>query len=156
MNRHATFFRSLPVLALCALALLAPSAAAGVDLGLRGGYYFDVDEPFAGVELITPVARRIYFNPNLEWVFTEGFDYLTLNGDFHYDFPVRGSQFVWAGAGLGLVRVDPEGPGEGDTDPALNLLAGIGFRAGGLIPYFQGKLIVKDDTAFVFAFGVRF
>jgi hypothetical protein len=148
---------NLIVLSLCALGLAAAApTAAGADLGVRGGYYFDVEEPFVGVEFIAPVARRIYFNPNLEWVFVENLSYLTLNADFHYDFPTRGSNFVWAGAGLGLLRVDPEGPDNSDTDPALNLLAGIGFRTGGVIPYFQAKLIVNDGSEFVLAFGVRF
>ena len=152
-----TLLRFAPVLSLCVLGLAAgASPAAGADVGVRGGYYFDVDEPFAGIELLTRVNHRVYFNPNLEYVFTDGFDYLTLNGDFHYDFPVYGRQFVWAGAGLGLVRVDPDGPGDSDMDAALNLLAGLGFRAGGVIPYFQGKIIVKDNSEFVFAFGIRF
>jgi hypothetical protein len=156
MERHLRRPRAL--LGLLALALLAwPSPASAVDLGVRGGYYFEVGDPFLGVEVITPVARRIFFNPNLEYVFVgEGLSYLTLNADFHYDFPMRGSNFVWAGAGLGLVRIDPEGPDNGDTDPALNLLAGVGFRTGKVIPYFQAKLIVEDDTEFVLAFGVRF
>jgi hypothetical protein len=64
---------------------------------------------------------------------------------------------MWAGAGLGLVHVDREGPDNGDTDPALNLLAGVGFRAGGdVVPYFQAKLIVDDGSEFSLAFGVRF
>lgn len=153
--------RSLPrratVLSLLALGLgsAAPPATAA-DLGVRGGYYFDIGEPFVGVEFIAPVARRVYFNPNFEWVFVENLSYLTVNADFHYDFPTRGSNFVWAGAGLGLLRADPEGPGNADTDPALNLLAGIGFPTGGMIPYFQAKLIVNGGSEFVLAFGVRF
>lgn len=148
-----------------ALRLLAFSsvlvAAAGVpasaaDLGVRGGYYFDASEPFLGVELITPVHRRIFFNPNVEWVFVEDTTYLTFNADFHYDFPMRGSTMVWAGAGLGLLYADPEGDDNSDTDPALNLLAGIGFRTGGVIPYFQAKLIVNGGSEFALAFGIRF
>ena len=42
-----------------------------------------------GVELITPVTRSVFFNPNLEWVFVEGGDLATLNADFHYDLETR-------------------------------------------------------------------
>ena len=149
---------SVPALFLAGVLALAGGVApaAAADFGVRGGYYFDVEQPFLGAELIMPVARRVYFNPNLEWVFVENLRYLTLNADFHYDFPTRGSNFVWAGAGLGLLRADPEGPGNADTDPALNLLAGVGFRTGGLIPYVQAKVIVNGGSEFVLAFGVRF
>jgi opacity protein-like surface antigen len=140
-----------------ALAVIPSAGAADIDVGLRGGYYFDVDEPFLGAELLMPVVgRRIFFNPNVEYVFVDGLNYLTLNGDFHYDFPTHGSTYVWAGAGLGLVRLDFEGPNNSDTEAALNLLAGVGFRARNVIPYFQAKVIAKEDSAFVLAFGVRF
>jgi hypothetical protein len=149
--RHAT------VLSVAVVLLATSRPAAAADFGLRLGYYFDVEEPFLGAELITRVAPRIYFNPNLEYVLVgEGLSYLTLNGDFHYDFPTRGSSFVWAGAGLGLVRVDPDGPDNSDTDAALNLLAGVGWRRGGVIPYVQGKVIINGGNEFVLAFGLRF
>jgi hypothetical protein len=151
MKRHLT--ASLLALGLAT----AASEASAVDLGVRGGYYFDAGNPFLGVEVITRVARRIYFNPNFEYVFAgEDLTHFTLNADFHYDFPTSGSTMVWAGAGLGLVYVDPEGEDNGDTDPALNLLAGVGFRTNGVIPFFQAKLIVDGGSEFVLAFGVRF
>jgi len=147
----------LSLVALLALAIAGGAApVSAADFGIRGGYYFDLEEPFLGGELITRVARRIYFNPNVEWVFVENLRYMTFNADFHYDFPTRGSNFVWAGAGLGLLYADPEGPDNSDTDPALNLLAGIGFRTGELIPFFQAKLIVNGGSEFVLAFGLRF
>ena len=137
--------------------LLAPPAAqADVDVGLRVGLYTDVDEPFAGIELLTRVTRNVFFNPNFEWVFAEGFDYFTLNADFHYDFPTHGRTYVWLGAGLALVRMEFEGSDAGDTDPALNILGGVGLRAGSLVPYIQAKVIAKDNSEFVIAFGVRF
>ena len=58
-------FRGLTLAGAALFTLLAPaSPAAAVDVGVRFGLYTDVDEPFAGVELITRVAHRIYFNPN--------------------------------------------------------------------------------------------
>ena len=150
MRRHA-----LAVFGLTLLAVLASGAtASAVDVGVRFGLYTEVDEPFAGIELITRVANRVYFNPNFEWVFVEGFDYYTLNGDFHYDLPTHSNLFVWLGAGLGLVRVDFDGAD--DTDAALNVLAGVGVRAGGTVPYVQAKVIVKDDSEFVIGVGLRF
>jgi hypothetical protein len=148
--RFAVLLLSVP------LALTAAAPAVAADFGLRGGYYFDTSEPFLGAEVIMPVARRIYFNPNVEWVFVEDTTFLTFNADFHYDFPTRGSTFVWAGAGFGLLYADPEGTDNSDTDPALNLLAGVGFRTGGVIPYFQAKMILNGGSEFAIAFGVRF
>ena len=149
--------RPLTSLLLAVGLVSAAAPASAVDFGVRGGYYFDAGDPFLGVELILPVARRIYFNPNFEYVFAgEDLTHLTFNADFHYDFPTSGSTMVWAGAGLGLVYIDPEGEDNGDTDPALNLLAGVGFRTGGVVPFFQAKLIVDGGSEFVLAFGVRF
>jgi len=139
------------------LLLSAPAtASAETKVGVRGGYYTDIGEPFVGAELLLPVVRRIYFNPNFEYVFVENLNYWTLNGDFHYDFPTRRPYYVWAGAGVGLLRVDPEGPDNGDTDVGLNLLAGLGFKTGSVVPYFQGKVILKNGSEFAVAFGIRF
>ena len=89
MKRHLTW-------TIAALALLgAGREASAVDFGVRGGWYFDAGKPFLGVEAITPVARRIFFNPNLEYVFLgDDQNLLTINSDFHYDFNVRRPDFV--------------------------------------------------------------
>jgi len=142
--------------ALALLILDAPATAADTKFGIRGGYYTDIGEPFLGAELLLPVARRIYFNPNFEYVFVENLDYWTLNGDFHYDFPTHRPYYVWAGAGAALIRVDPPGPDNSDTDVGLNVLAGVGFRTGSVVPYFQGKVILKNGSEFALAFGIRF
>jgi len=134
----------------------AHPAAADTKFGIRGGYYTDIGEPFAGVELLTRVAHRVYFNPNFEYVFVDEAKYFTLNGDFHYDFPVAKDVYVWAGAGLGWSHFDFEGPGESDDHLVANLLVGAGVNAGGVIPYVQFKLIVQDNTEFAIAVGLRF
>jgi len=146
------------VLSAAALLLLGSASAAHAgDFGVRAGYYFDFEEPFIGAEYLTRVAPRIYFNPNFEYVLVgDGLTYMTINGDFHYDFPTRGSTYVWAGAGLALVRFDLEGPDNSDTDPALNLFGGVGWRRGGVTPYVQAKVIVDGGNEFVLAFGLRF
>jgi hypothetical protein len=142
--------------ALVLLALPAPASAGDTKFGVRGGYYTDIGEPFLGAEVLVPVARRIYFNPNFEYVFVEDLNYWTLNGDFHYDFPTHRPYYVWAGAGVGLLRVDPPGADNSDTDVGLNLLAGVGFNAGSVVPYFQAKVILKNGSEFALGFGVRF
>ena len=142
--------------ALVLLALPAPASAGDTKFGVRGGYYTDIGEPFLGAEVLVPVARRIYFNPNFEYVFVEDLNYWTLNGDFHYDFPTHRPYYVWAGAGVGLLRVDPPGADNSDTDVGLNLLAGVGFKAGSVVPYFQAKVILKNGSEFALGFGVRF
>jgi len=146
-----------PVAAALALLVLAlPASAADTKVGIRGGYYTDIGDPFLGAELLTPVAHRIYFNPNFEYVFDDNLRYWTLNGDFHYDFPTHRPYYVWAGAGLALVHTDPKGRGDGNNDVGANLLAGVGFKAGSVVPYFQAKVILKDGSEFALAFGIRF
>ena len=140
-------------------ALAAPAAVSadeGVMFGVRGGYYFEVEDPFLGAELLLRLGHRFYFNPNFEYVFVDNRDYMTFNADFHYDFPTDGRNFVWAGAGLALVRIDPENRQPTDTDAAANLLLGAGLGGRGVVPYLQGKLILKDNTEFVLAVGLRF
>lgn len=149
-------------LALSALGIvfvLGLTTAASADdalIGVRGGYYTEVEGPFLGVELLFKVAQSVYFNPNIEYAFGADADEFTANADFHYDFPSRGRTFVWAGAGLALVHINPDGRADGDTDAAANLLVGVGLSRGPTIPYFQAKLIAKDDTEFVLGFGLRF
>jgi hypothetical protein len=152
MRRLETF---IVVTALIALIGAAP-AGADTKFGVRGGYYTDIGEPFAGVELLTRIGNRVYFNPNFEYVFVDEATYFTLNGDFHYDFPVAKDVYVWAGAGLGWSSFDFEGEDNSDNDLVANLLAGAGVNAGGVIPYVQFKLIIQDDTEFAIAVGLRF
>ena len=136
--------------------LAAPAHADNLKFGIRGGYYTKVEQPFAGVELLARVGHRVFFNPNVEYVFVDNGNYTTWNADFHYDLPTHGSTYVWLGAGLAIVRLDPEGPDNSNNDAAANFLAGLGFRGGSVIPYFQAKVIAKDNTEFALAFGLRF
>jgi hypothetical protein len=143
---------------LAGLCLMATPAVADDRLmfGARVSYFTEADAASLGVELLVPIAHRVYFNPNFEYVFVTDASYWTLNADFHYDFPTHSSAYVWLGGGVALVHVDPEGPAPSDTDVGANFIGGVGFRAGSVIPYFQAKLIAKSDTEFAVAFGFRF
>jgi hypothetical protein len=147
---------ALPALVLAVVGLL-PSAAAADDMfGLRVGYYTDAEAACVGGEALFKLAPKVYLNPNIEWVFVDHARYVTLNADVHYDFWSRRRNTAWIGAGLALVSIDPEGPADGDTDPALNVFAGFGARRGSVLPYVQAKVIARDDTELVLAFGLRF
>ena len=155
MKRKVTRFAALAVAAVVAVAL--PTSADALDWGARLGYYTDVGEPLVAVEAVWPLRSRLSFNPNAEYVFVDGVRFLTLNADVVRQFQTQGQQLVWAGAGLGVVSVDPSGAPEGSTDLAVNLLAGVGFRTTGrVVPYFQGKVAWKDDTELALSFGIRF
>ncbi|MCS7312367.1 MAG: hypothetical protein NZ742_05590, partial [Acidobacteria bacterium] len=57
--------------------------------GFRVGIYADREDAFLGGEIVTPVAERVYVNPNVELVLVERSTFLTFNMDFYYDIPVR-------------------------------------------------------------------
>jgi hypothetical protein len=153
---EVTMSRLIRACLLVAGLLALPSAAQAQSFGVRLGYYTDASDPFIGAEFITKLAPDLYLNPNVEAVLVDGGRYFTFNSDVHYDLPNSGRTFVWLGAGLAVASVDPEGPGEGDTDLGLNLLAGLGTRRGRVVPYVQAKVIVKDSSEFVIGVGVRF
>jgi len=155
---QSSSFRFLPaVVVVSAMLIAAPTVSAeDVKVGIRGGFYTEAEEPFVGAELLVKLAPRFYFNPNVEYVFVDRAKYFTSNADFHYDFHLHNRSFAWLGAGLAVVTFNPNGPNNTSNDVAANFLAGVGVRTGSLIPYFQAKLIAKDDTEFVLGFGLRF
>lgn len=148
---------------LASVLILVPGAArADVDFGLRAGVYTDVEDAFIGGEVLFPVGRAVFLNPNFEYVFVDDGDLYTLNLDFHYDFWSERDLSAWAGAGLAFIHSDfppPRGRRDDDDDETefgVNLLAGLGLNRGTLRPYVQGKVILADDSEFVAAVGVRF
>lgn len=157
MRRNRYLFIFGLVLFIALDGFVAPAGAQpGLTRGLRIGYYSDAERAFIGGEFLTPIARSIYFNPNVEYVFADKATYMTFNGDFHYDFASRKPSFFWLGAGLAGIYLNPEGPIDGETNVRLNLLAGVGLSRGPVIPYFQGKMILSDNAEFVIGFGLRF
>ena len=137
-----------------------PAVAADIDVGVRGGVYTDVGEPFLGVDLLMRISdTRWFFNPNLEYVFVDPGDLATVNLDVHYDLDTDNDDlYVWLGGGPAIVFRDDEGRGddEDDTDVGINLLGGIGWQLEAFVPYLQAKALIADDSEVVLAVGVRF
>lgn len=154
---------ALASLAVFVSLLAVPAARAQVDFGVRGGVYTDVEDPFVGVELLGQFdGTRWFYNPNVEYVFVDNGDLITVNADFHYDLPADTPFDVWLGAGGALIFRDYDDgrfrrDDDSETDGGLNLLGGLGFNPGGAVrPYVQGKLLLSDDSEAVLAFGLRF
>jgi hypothetical protein len=155
LSRYRRF--RIGLLAFSLLALASTTYADNGMFGLRVGSTTDPDDVFVGAEALLHVDGNLYFNPNVEYVFRDGSTDLSLNGDFHLDFGTSSRAFFWLGAGIAGLYTNPDGPVDEDIDPGLNLIAGLGFRAGSAIPYIQPKFVVTqgDDYAMV-AVGVRF
>lgn len=152
--------RRLPRWALAPVAawlFSVPAAEAAVHWGVRGGVYADEEDLFVGGEAMWGVGRAWRFNPNLEIVFVEQADVMTLNADFQRSVYDRGDLEIWAGAGPAIVFADRDFPRQEDeADLGVNLTLGAGAPRGDLKPYGQVKILLSDDSQAVFAFGVRF
>jgi hypothetical protein len=157
MKRSARYL-GLSITAFAIALSCSPAGAGEWDLDLRGGWYAkEVEGPFIGIGGLTHLGSGSwYLNPNLEFAFGDDFDFITLNGDVHYDFDTEGDVTFWAGGGLALVHVNPSGSSDSETDLGLNALLGLGKRTGTVRPFGQIKLLLSDETEFVIAGGVRF
>ncbi|MFO7866311.1 MAG: hypothetical protein R6V02_05815 [Candidatus Aminicenantes bacterium] len=135
-----------------------PAEAQNIIPGIRLGTYTDAGDLFIGGEILIPVTERIWFNPNIEYVFVENGSYITFNADGHYDIYLADSPlFLWAGAGLGILYFDSNAGNFDSTDVGVNLLFGAGLETESRItPYIQAKVIISDSTEFVLGAGIRF
>jgi len=137
--------------------LFPAPASAHTSLELRGGYYTDAGDGFLGGGFLTSLAPRWYFNPNLEWVFVDGYDYYTVNADVHRDLNPGPGPAIWLGAGPALLVTDYNQPDRGtNTDFGLNLFGGLGAKYGAVRPFTQVKVTVADNTETSLAIGLRF
>lgn len=129
-----------------------PSGAA--QFGIRGGNYQDTEKPFGGVEMVFPMGA-LDVTPNVEYVFYSGYRLGTANLDLNFRMG-SGRVTGWLGAGAALIY--SSGDGLTDTKGGLNVLGGIGWRAGRTLPYIQVKQIYSADDAreLTYGAGIRF
>lgn len=155
MKQSVRRLLTLLTFVMCTTATLHAQSSA-ISPGIRVGAYFDPTDLYLGGELLIPLSGAVYLNPNLEYVFVDGGTFATFNFDAHYDFPVSDPAYVWFGLGLGLLYSDPEGPPESDLNAGLNILLGLGFNAGPVVPYTQFKATMAETNRFSLGFGLRF
>ncbi len=144
----------LALVGAAAAAVLTAAPAKAGDFSVRAGAYTDESRFFVGAEYRAPVGGRLVVAPNFEVVIPEEGSYFSFSADLHYLFRAPGQLQPWLGAGLGVYARNHEG-GNDHTDVGLNLIGGLGLRTT-LKPYVQLKVVVKDDTALVLGFGIRF
>jgi hypothetical protein len=118
--------------------------------GARLGYYTDAEAAFVGGEIVLPLSASVHLNPNGEYVLSDDRDQHTLNLDATYTFPSERRSHIWVGGGATLFTINDH------TDIFTNFLAGVSLARETVVPYFQIKIVAKDDAEIVLAFGLRF
>jgi hypothetical protein len=142
------------LLGLCAWA--AP-AAAQMDAEVRLGFYTDPDAVSFGGGVLTPLSTAApwMFNPNVEVAIGDFANVISVNPDFHYDFPTGSGLAFWMGAGPAVMFIDRDRGGT-DTDFGVNLITGLGAKHGGTRPFVQMKGVIADDSRLAISGGLRF
>jgi hypothetical protein len=153
-RKFASMAIGTALLALAATTLTPARSGAQTDVDLRAGVYTDMSAMALGGGLLTGVGSSWWFNPNLEAAFGDGGNLITLNGDFHYDFPTGDPVSIYLGAGPALLFANPDG-GDTSTDVGLNLIGGVAGR-GAVRPFGQVKAVVSDNTEVALMGGIRF
>lgn len=139
------------------LTLVASSAEAQrppyrPHIGAHLSYNFDAEEFGIGPQFYLPVARRLEFYPSFDYYFVDGPASLwQLNADLKFKSREQHTWF-YVGGGLAVSRVSV---GQfDDTDIGANLLGGLETVVWNTVhPYLEGRLTLKDNTAFQLAGG---
>ncbi|MGA9118669.1 MAG: hypothetical protein WB699_04835 [Bacteroidota bacterium] len=142
--------------AIALIAAASPSQSyAQVRGDLRVGFFTNGSNATLGAGIITGVARNLYLNPMIEYVFMTGATTLFFSGDGHYDFMIHDHAHVWLGGGLGVMYVSVNSVSE--TNVGLNLMAGAAWgQRESVYPYFQLKGFFSKTTNAQLAIGLRF
>jgi len=143
---------------LAAVVLLAatPALAAGqrTALGVRAGANMDYDDALLGVHAELPIVRHLDFYPSMDVYFPETGTRLGFNGDLRYRFPVSSVWQPYAGGGLNWLHRSINSVN--NEDVGASLLGGVETRVGAVYPFFEGRVLLHDNTSFQLSGGVAF
>jgi hypothetical protein len=123
-------------------------------IGAHLSYNFDAEEFGIGPQFYIPVARHFEFYPSFDYYFVDGPASLwQLNVDMKYKSREQHTWF-YLGGGLAIARASA---GQfSDTDIGVNLLGGVETVVMNTIhPYLEGRLTLRDNTAFQLAAGLK-
>ena len=154
-------FLILTLALLTTLVVIAPArdawAVSGpVSFTAMGGFYSGgLDEAFLGAGVKVGLGG-LSVTPYGEYIFVSNGSAYTLNADFTMPLIPLGVASLYAGAGAGVLFLDPDN-GESNSNSVVNLLVGAGLNAVPMKPYGQIKYVITDgEDPFVFTVGVRF
>ena len=102
--------------------------------GLRLGLSDDPDQVVIGGQYtMGGIAKRLYFEPNLELGLGDDRILFTATGAAHYHFAVKSKIFPYAGAGLtlGLERIDRNDDKDTDFLIAVKFIGGVSWNMKG-------------------------
>jgi hypothetical protein len=146
---------------LTTLVVVAPArdawAVSGpISLTAMGGFYSGgIDEPFLGAGVKVGLGG-LSVTPYAEYIFVSDGNAYSVNADLTMPLLPLGVASIYAGAGAGVLFVDPDNA-DSNSNSVINLLVGAGLNAVPMKPYGQIKYVVTDgDDPFVFTVGVRF
>lgn len=142
------FMRMLFVAGGLLAAVQAPAAAQRSHIGFHAGYNFDIDEALVGGQILLPIAPRVELYPSIDYYFVDP-SLLGFNLDLKFRAPGRAS-VLYFGGGLNFLRVSG-----GNTDTGGNLFAGLESRLGMTHPYFEGRLMLHDNSTFQLVGGLN-
>ena len=151
MRMRSSWIMSVAVLALSpglsqAQVTLGPTLAFSEDADLGIGAMVKASLPGLG-ERVGLMADFILFFPS-----PTGVDYLEINGNVMYGFPVESSKatpFVLAGLNLARGSFDASGVTGSNTDLGLNLGGGVEIDAGSFRPVLGVRIEVRGGESFV-------
>jgi hypothetical protein len=158
--------RTIHILAfITLLAGLAPASAFALEFEGVGGRlgFVDPEAGDGGFALGAHVefehqGSYWHFRPNVMWWNGDPLGGMNVNLDAFYHFGPQTRTVPYLGAGLGLNSVDVDGPGEGETDPAINLFGGVQFPASERATLFlEGRYVASDlnQAGIFFGFTAR-